>query len=177
MDKVKDEHFNITSWSSIGALDYGGSLPDYVQYEERGKNKVLLREGFCGSTACVLGQAGLIKEFNEQGLYIELSGSGRNSAFGMATMLYVEPETDVEYTGVYAGQRFFDLPMSVAELLFYVNDEEATVNFYLGGARDGVRYREEDADSITPKHVAAALRKLVETDGASATPYLGQDED
>lgn len=181
MEKVKEEHFDISSWSSIGAFDPLGyqsfatsgivkPLPDYVEYTEKGERKVLLREGFCGSTACVLGQAGLIKEFNKEGLYIDVTGDGKNTREGAATVTYFDPESGTTYFGDDAGMAFFDLTGRDARLLFYTGDEDRTTRFYYGDDPENPVH--EEGDPITPQMVAKALRKFVETDGASADAYF-----
>lgn len=163
MDKVKPEHFDIRSWSSI--LTDDGTIPDYVTFEHKGDRKVLLREGFCGSTACVLGQAALIKEFNNDGLYIDLNGDGRQARTGHATVVYFDGENN--HFGQFAGQKFFDIPLRDASLLFFTKEENITTAFYL----NNIEKTEYDHHEIEPKHVAAALRRYVETDGASLKDF------
>lgn len=175
MEKVKPEHFDIRNWSTVGAFDpYGAQgsnatgaygqvkkLPDYVEYTEKGQRKVLLREGFCGSTACVLGQAALIREFNEQGLYIDLTGDGINTQGGAAGIVYID-ENGNEFFGQIAGEKFFDLTGVEASILFYAYGSDITAKFY--GA--------EHSGRITPQQVATALRRFVETDGQSLRDLL-----
>lgn len=126
---------------------------------------VLLDEGFCGSTACVLGHAAMIPEFTRKGLYVEVTdiqkikdkrlADGYNFYGGEGDDVFKDPKNPRKKikNGFDAGMKFFGLCESHAVMMF---GGELTRAFY--GSDDNTK-------NITPKRVAKYLRKYVETNG------------
>lgn len=147
MEKVKAEHFDIGTWYDPRKVMGFDDLAEKAEFSE---DKILLREGFCGSVACVLGHAALIPEFNNQGLGIKVEKGSE----GMYPTIVYDGRQNTN-----AGAEFFGLSYMQASLLFGVGGRWR--EFYTGAWKE-----------ITPQHVAAALRRFVETDGESAENYL-----
>lgn len=144
LDKVQTEHFNIDRW-----YQKNGNKPKEVAMK-RGQI-VVLNEGFCGSAACVLGHAALIKDFNKEGLYVTID------PYGDTGRVVYYKDDNYQGSGFTAGSLFFDIP-----------EEDAAVLF---GAVERGRYWEKlynkTDGKIDPKDVAAALRAYVETEGGN----------
>lgn len=146
LEKVASEHFNINKW-----YNKNGGVPAQVEKVTEYGEKKILSEGFCGSVACVLGHAALIKDFNEQGLFVVVDDYTESGRVGF----FSEEGASFGFT---AGEKFFEIPIEDAAVLF--------------GAVESHRvwsrlYKEPESSLITPQSVAAALRNYVATDGGS----------
>lgn len=180
-DKIKPEHFDISTWYSISPLrTYDEGFAGFKKLANKGTSsklewgtsrrrprRVLLDEGFCGSIACVLGHAGSIKEFNKAGLYIDVTNieEDKNSRYGSCSgsVIFVDPKSPKvgrPKEGFAAGEKFFDLTVEQSDAIF---GGEASI--YLYGSHNP-----------KPKKVAAVLRKFVETDGASVEAAIKKME-
>ena len=195
LDKVANEHFNISHWydamdrhrydqevgkylppimrgefaktkrlrGKVGGLKRNACDPAFYvsELEKTVEVEVVLDEGFCGSTACVLGHAALIKEFNEQGLYVAVGVSG--SQRGKGDVVYEKNGVIVD--GWNAGAEFFELHPDHANALFYGMNRQAARSLYKEGSDDS-------CGKITPQEAAAGLRKYVETNGEALQKYM-----
>ena len=172
LEKVKRSHFDISTWyeapsKKIAKIEKTKSLK-YNFGGGFGKREVLIREGFCGSVACVLGHAALIDDFNDKGLYVDVTEAiddvkyykGGKSIELTADVVY--KDRDGIHYGAEAGIRFFGLPKVHAYIMFFYNAPLECCQFY------GV----DMEDQITPKKVAKALRKYIETKGESIKPFV-----
>lgn len=195
LEKVNPEHFDIRNWWANSTRNEVEevTIVDHPAYNSITRNKKLIvKEGFCGSTACVLGHAALIKEFNQEGLYIkindepcyrlkDITGKGyhqyllqyeyekavkeRQEQYEMISYGSIVYITDDNiYYDTEAGSKFFDLTYEEARYLFYAGGVSISRLFY--GA--------EENQEITPDMVATALRKFVETDGESLRDIINE---
>lgn len=144
--------------------------------KQDGLGRFVLTEGFCGTTACVLGTAALLPEFVAAGLHVvfrHYTPSGSATAATPRDYFYHPAEggkvsfADVKYgakTGDSAGAAFFDIPHHHAGCMFYTGEGS---NFFYHRGWD---------ETITPKDVAKALRMYVATDGDSLEWAVAEGE-
>lgn len=153
LDKVNPDHFDIGTWYRKGSQ----------QVKKLSSDGKILDEGFCGSNACVLGTAALIKDFNKEGLYIRLIGGYDGHVVYDKDGVY---KTDAE-----AGALFFDIPEQDARFLFYTPDE-IDFDFACLCANNVRSFYDPSRRIIAPEMVAKRLREYVETDGKVLYDYV-----
>lgn len=96
----------------------------------------IIKEGACGTAACVLGHAALIPEFQKKGLtfgvydwnidsYDKVVGSNM-------LILYNKRGAPDMKEGMQAGAEFFGIPIEHARVLFGAHDHVDTIMFYTG---------------------------------------------
>lgn len=158
------------------------------------QQKVVIKEGACGTAACVFGHAAFVPEFQEAGLSFR-TGWARERAdgkteIGAILVVYENPEgpdpKDDFYGGVYDGvpaaSRFFDIPEEDAYVLFSSTGNGPTFCFYTGlPASEFVPLTmdEDSSESLTDKHfyehvdlrtVAGKLREYIATGSELFSP-------
>ena len=150
-DKVADKHFRVTP-----------------------------KEGFCGTAACVLGHAAMIPDmgvaiFAEAEYVLVRNGRRESGDFGVYSIDdkgHPLKDKHGDYvSGFDAGMQAMGISAADAEVIFGSTNHQ-TKAFYLG-CRTYQELLDKDGISsvfhevVTPAVVAAALRRYVETDGAS----------
>jgi hypothetical protein len=159
MEGVAPENYNQGDWVN------GSSLGMTQAPDEFDPARIVVREGACGTTMCVFGHA--VAAVPEAGLWF----SGRHFPYWVVVR-FRDPETGVIHSGFAAARHAFDLPENHASVLFGGTDGPSTYIFYTGQAYDYDKGRIEESRSfhasVTPKTVAEALRRYVETDGETA---------
>lgn len=117
-------------------------------------------EGFCGSSACILGHAPSVPAIREAGLIIIAFGSTPTLG-GMHARAFAVVSIDVDTgdlrTSIEAAARTFDIPQDHAAVIFGEPANPRTTALFTG---------EPGADfEVTPVEAAAVLRRYVETAG------------
>jgi hypothetical protein len=116
------------------------------------------KEGFCGAAACVLGHAPFAVP--EAKLFLgtkpDYTDSTKTGFEAEHLEVYVKSGGEI-FQAHKAGSVAFGIPVHHADCMFGGVCQKDTIRFY---------------GKFTPKHVAAALRKYVETDGASMEAVL-----
>ena len=151
MDKVAKtipKTFNIGQWFAAGPNRASAVIDGQFDFdgEDVQKYPVKVEEGFCGTSACVLGHAALDPVFREQGLYVELATFvGHNGSIRVDdTAIKYDVFEDAE-----AGAAFFGLSETEAEVMFGMHDNTA-------------RYYGREADhEIQAEDVAIRLKRAV----------------
>lgn len=168
-EKAKNKRqFHIGSWMSFGEQDW--TVPKKHVVEKDGR--FVLTEGFCGTTACVLGWATTLEEFRKDGLIIRLLLSDEDEkaddladrqefSFGGVAIVYECPDDGETYYSVKAGQKFFGFPYFLSMVVFGIASQ--AYRFYV--PEDSVPGRDEDEvkenSQITAEDVARRLEEAV----------------
>lgn len=162
MEQLPPDKYDQDSWLT-------GLEASAISVDMRGR--VTLKEGFCGTAACVLGHAPAVPELKDQGLYIRLVESMYSGAAGIrneetgrifrptSARICAIDKDGSEQEGFNAGSTFFDITQDDAEIIFGATTF-ATLDFYSGDPLT-------PDDQLEPWMVATALREYVATDGAS----------
>jgi len=182
LDKVRKSKFSLSSWYTIPDEDDTKALrkieknliPAPAKESDYRVKNFFLKEGFCNTTACVLGHAATMKEFNEAGLGVNFNVwadeedevSLSDLADASVDVVYIKGKRT--YYSNEAGAAFFGIPKKHADILFAAGSGTQT-RFYFGG-------EEGYAGDITPKQVAKALREYVATNGKSLAKLIKQEE-
>ena len=136
-------------------------------YED--EKRFAVPEGFCNTSACVLGHAALNEDFVKDGLFVRALvftptdvEEARPADLPDASFDVVYKKGKLEYVGAMAGAKFFGIPEKHATHLFGYGTYAQNMLF-----NDG-----KSSDEPTPKGVAKGLRKYVETDGQELEKYF-----
>jgi hypothetical protein len=125
---------------------------------------VIPKEGFCGSSACVLGQAAFEKDMGVFA-YVEkdniLTVCGRRQSGDLMIGAF-DDEGKLVNDEYRAASIAFDIPYTHASILFGGTGGWETRHFYTG------RFTEDGGEWVGPKVVAAKLRAYVVSGGQTA---------
>lgn len=174
METIPEDRYDQNTWMD-------GVTADVVTYSravDPNFSRVKLKEGFCNTSACVLGHATSVPSIQKAGLFIalvsdELAAERKDIEAGVelgsifATIGKITSNGFV--SGTSAASEVFNIPIDHAELMF-TSMVPAVRLFYTG----------EYTGEPTPALVAATLRKYVETNGKYADDILAKiqaDED
>lgn len=94
--------FDLNNWATVKAAYIGENFVDVVRRARLGEN-------FCGTTACAMGVAASLPEFNLKGLGLRGSGSCAGVMFEV---------NGRDYFGFDAAEKFFGLNFDDADELF-----------------------------------------------------------
>tara|TARA_B100000749_G_C18442568_1_gene472887 strand:+ start:2511 stop:3188 length:678 start_codon:yes stop_codon:yes gene_type:complete len=193
-EKTDDENmyilpvFELDSWfrfdeTTVGGFDASQGIPkDKIFKGEDGQT--YMKEGFCGTAACVLGHAAFLKDFIDEGLRVRVGEREPGS-------LYVRPWTMVisykdpnnpnaqEYHDTSAGHHFFQLPFLLADLLFATSDYAYRL-YTVGTPKEGQVYDNEDVPAeIVADYLerAVANRSFGDWQSFTDADEDGEDED
>lgn len=160
METVKKSQYSQNTW--IDGLKPGKFEEEKVVglYERR---QIVPKEGFCGTSACVLGHAAFAPGLKDAGLFLSAMKGSNHELF--AFEVNVRDAAGTILDGFETGAHVFDIPVEHAAVMFGSLEPDVR-RFYTGSGRK----------TPTTKDVAAALRLYVETDGESIRPFLS-DED
>lgn len=135
--------------------DYDIVNPDW-------ERRIVIHDGVCGTTMCVLGHA--VAAIPEAGLWFKCV------RHGVTHVMHLDPETRIVSSNLAAAREVFGIPESHAQVLFGTEESPRTYMFYTGHR---LRVRRRDFhELVTPTTVAMKLREYVETDGLSADAVL-----
>lgn len=157
IEKVSPDKYRQRTWLSADPRN-----TDSWKFELVHERRVL-KEGFCGSAACVLGHAAMDEEFRKEGLVHYRFGGG-DCSVGLIT------EGSFVDDPIIAAMQFFDIDEASAMTLFdggedLFHDSGSPLGFYS-------YYVEEGGRKVKPRHVGKAIREFVETDGGNVEDYL-----
>jgi hypothetical protein len=165
MERVKPENYSQDTWASYGG---SGSLTQEqcsldTILDNPGTVKVKVKEGACGTTACVFGHA--VAALPEAKLmFYANSGEdvypGENGTFEVHDVGVMVIKDGEVFRNFDAAVEALGIPRPHAELLF-------------GADRYTFQFYGEDA---TPQMVAARLRQYAQTGGVSVDSFLNGDE-
>lgn len=142
LDTVPPERFN---------MDYWGLASAYSNLKE-------LNVAECGTSACALGWACSIPEFQAAGLHLHRNGTSiRYDHFEprFKTRSEAYPALEAIYEGFKAGAKFFGITLEQSEWLFLPREYEPP----------GFDQDEDPPIVITPADVAARIRTLIAQGG------------
>ena len=174
MDKVKADTYDQDSFFDFSNHSLTKDDITLVKgvvggHSDNSVHKITLREGFCGTTACVLGHAAFVPGTTLSAFIRgwDLDEGGKPGDDVDADVGFIDANGQV-ITGMAAGVHEFGIPRDHCEVMFSDSGEENTRAFY--GAED---------DWVSPQQVAAAIRNYVATDGQSINDilYPVDDED
>lgn len=155
MERVDPQNYDQGSWLEV---EPGAISPAPSEFDH---GRLIVREGACGTTMCVLGHA--VAAVPDAELWF----AGEHFPFWVV-IRNRDPHTGLVFEGFRAARHAFDLPEDHAPVLFGGTDEPSTYIFYTGQAYDYDKGENDFRDLVTPTTVAAALRRYVETDGETA---------
>jgi hypothetical protein len=157
MERVDPRNYNQSTWLDGTEEDV---CPAPTEFDP---GRLVIREGACGTTMCVLGHA--VAAIPDAKLWF--SGS-----VAWAVVQYRDPNTGEIFDGMEAARHVFDLPEGHAVVLFGADDDPVTYAFYTGQAYNYDKGENDFHDLVTPTTVAQTLRQYVETDGRTAVEAL-----
>ncbi len=168
-DKKRRRTLNMGRWANIRdgngeplradpAVCFKGDPIRSEEYDDdQTQHTVVLKEGYCGTVACVAGHATSNKELREQGLH----------------MLMIYDSRDIDINGAYSPEDFgvailnedgevIDEGTSALAAFFGIDFREAHIMF--GAGRDAIHFYTGDGDSYeqpTPEQVAKRIRQYI----------------
>jgi hypothetical protein len=171
MEKVRPENYdqNVVIEGDIDTFEDADEEYKSGYYEYR---PLKLKEGFCGTTACVMGHAPFVPEFADLGMriYASRSKTYADAQFDVGGIVLLRASAPRPLYDFDAAREFFDLTYEQSNVLFSSADEGETRAFYTGSF-DG------DFTEVTPQIVAQKLREFVATDGASVDKVIAANRD
>ena len=121
---VPSERFNLRTWGTLDLNTKGSVSSDYVQYDDKVTSN-MLKKFKCGTTACLLGWAASMPEFNKQGLTLRSDGLDGLNCYGKGeielTVVYKYDKTNNSDESLYsftAARKFFGLNKDTCCYLF-----------------------------------------------------------
>jgi hypothetical protein len=170
------QKFDIRSWMAFEAEvtegwdDRFAPLPEDQVVEKRAtdgyagaydeRHIAIMKPNFCGTTACVLGWAATMPEFNEHGLmveltdYIEIDEADEHIISAREGDVILKRPNARTLNGMDAGAAFFGLTYDEAKVMFAVDLDETHVEWYTFGYE---REDELENGQVTAAMVAARL--------------------
>jgi hypothetical protein len=146
MERVDPKNYYQGLW--LGGLEEN----DYTVEGEENR-RIVIREGSCGTTMCVLGHA--VVALPDAGLWFYCI------RHGITHVMHRDPETEIVTANFAAAREAFDIPEEHARVLFGGPETPTTYLFYAD--RHGTM--SDFHTQVTPSTVAKKLREYVETDG------------
>lgn len=158
MEKVQPKQYRQDAW--LTAEDYDAPMTDELLTLRKrpGTNKIIVtvKEGACGTAACVLGNAvAAVPEaklrFYTDNSEIDREKDGTFSVEAVGIITFTKDGRELQ--NFEAGAEAFGISFDHASILFGIQGDFRTSVFY--------------GKDFTPANVAACLRKYVESNGAS----------
>jgi hypothetical protein len=167
MERVDPRNYNQRAWLAWTKADSVERTPT-----DNSPDEIVIKEGACGTTRCVLGHA--VVAIPEAQLWFQHPTSSSDSV-----MIAVrDPETDELHYDYDAAAFVFDISEDHASVLFGSHAHDDTYRFYADRLPSGYTYAAGEIEFhklVTPATVARKLREYVETDGASAHCFTGNE--
>lgn len=158
MEKVEARRYNQNAW--LTTRNDGSMTEEEVTLRKRaGSDKIIVtvKEGACGTAACLLGNAvaavpeAKLRFYTDEG-EIEREKDGSFTVDAVGIIMFTKDGRELrDYE---AGAEAFGIDRSQAHVIFGLKDDYVTRNFYDG--------------DFTPGNVAARIRKFAETGSLNA---------
>lgn len=167
MERVKPANYDQDSWANGINSDNAEFVAD--DRLKRPGQCVIVNEGACGSTMCVLGHApnalpnaGLFLFANEGSIVTDEKGQKR------AISVSIGVHSDRGFLSDFEAAAYaLGIPSEDASIMFGSSSDNDTRLFYTGQTYDDALDDGTEDEWVSPKEVAEAIREYVRTDGAS----------